>query len=184
MRQYVKGGGQIVDWYEEGRQLLRFWITRGALSWLAPLGWARWRSWRTTLSTHSDYVCQRRTFDVDEKKKKVDKMLWYVELKNICYFWVLLFLNVEVNLYALSWSWQIYVQLLKFSYCDSQWMKSYVYSYCDNYWNSKFTVRTASVDDLEDLVITFMMLLVARLMAEHAPSHRPREIRSTHNSSL
>lgn len=61
-----------------------------------------------------------------------------------------------------------------------------------NYMNSIVTiveiarlrVNTDSMDDIENLVIAFMILLIARLMAEHATSRWPRKIRSVHNSNL
>lgn len=38
-------------------------------------------------------------------------------------------------------------------------------------------------DDLKDPVIAFMMLVITRVVEEHATSRSPREIRSVHNSN-
>lgn len=40
------------------------------------------------------------------------------------------------------------------------------------------------MDDMEYLIIAFMMEFIMRVTAEHVTSRRPREIRSMHNSSL
>lgn len=80
------------------------------------------------------------------------------------------FLNVELKLYVSSWSWQLFVQLLYFTSCDSQY-KVNIYLFTQIQWM------------IEDLVIAFMMLLIAHLMAESATSRQPR-VRSVHNSSL
>lgn len=47
-----------------------------------------------------------------------------------------------------------------------------------------FTCSIDSLDDIEALVIALMMLLIARLVAEHATSHWQHEIKSVYNSIL
>lgn len=47
-----------------------------------------------------------------------------------------------------------------------------------------FTYLQDPVDDMEDIVMAFMMVLITWLMLENATSCWQREISSAHNSSL